>query len=131
MPKVKIDCANCGNCFERDRWEYNRGLKRNKNFYCSEYCKNHRQGNLANNWNGGKWFSRGYAFISTGNGGRIAEHRLVAEKKLGRKLRKGEVVHHLNGKPADNRPENLVVCKTAGQHASKYHPRKREKGMYV
>ena len=32
------------------------------------------------------------------------EHRLVAEEKLGRPLRKGEVVHHIDGDYKNNDP---------------------------
>ena len=44
------------------------------------------------------------------------EHRQVAEHILGRVLRRGEHVHHINEDRTDNRPENLVVLPTRGHH---------------
>ena len=42
-------------------------------------------------------------------------HRWVMEKELGRRLEKGEIVHHMDGNRRDNRPENLQVL-TAKEH---------------
>ncbi|WP_243259146.1 HNH endonuclease signature motif containing protein [Clostridium sp. 'deep sea'] len=46
------------------------------------------------------------------------EHRVVAEKKLGRKLRKGEVVHHIDGDKLNNSPDNLMVFSSQEEHAA-------------
>ena len=49
------------------------------------------------------------------NGKYQYQHRINMEKKLGRKLRAGEQVHHLDGNPANNSPGNLQVV-TMAQH---------------
>jgi len=43
------------------------------------------------------------------NGKREYQHRAVMEEQLGRKLVKGENVHHLNGDRTDNRLSNLEL----------------------
>jgi len=41
-------------------------------------------------------------------------HRLVIERKLGRKLKPWETVHHRNKNRLDNRPINLYVTRLTG-----------------
>ena len=48
------------------------------------------------------------------------EHRVVAEKILGRPLMPGEVVHHIDGNKRNNKPENLMVFPSQGDH-NKWH----------
>ena len=44
-------------------------------------------------------------------------HRIVAEQKIGRPLREGEVVHHIDGDRHNNAPENLMVFESQAKHA--------------
>lgn len=44
-------------------------------------------------------------------------HRIVAEKKLGRKLKPGEIVHHKDENKRNNDPNNIEVFKNQAEHA--------------
>ncbi len=48
------------------------------------------------------------------------EHRVVAERILGRPLKTGEVVHHIDGNVRNNNPENLRIFASQAEHA-KFH----------
>lgn len=70
---------------------------------------------------GGKKLNKasGYIYVYIGRQGHrsnyASEHTILAENILGRRLKKGEVVHHLNGDKTDNRNCNLLIC------TQKYH----------
>lgn len=75
-------------------------------------------------WKGGRSIaSNGYVLIRVGAAHHLAdvrgyayEHRLVAERKAGRRLRPGEIVHHINGDKQDNHPQNLAIVNGNAEH---------------
>lgn len=73
-------------------------------------------------WKGGRRkTTNGYIMINVPNHPRsyrneVYEHIVVAEKKIGRYLNKGETVHHINRIRDDNRQENLMVFKNSSDH---------------
>jgi hypothetical protein len=58
------------------------------------------------------------------------EHDLIMEKKLGRKLRPNEIVHHKDGDPNNNSISNLAVMTRAehNKEDKKHHDGGRTKG---
>ena len=86
------------------------------------------------NWQGGKIVDKkGRIFIYIPNHpfcdkhGYVFEHRLVAEKCLGRYLEPTETSHHIDFDPSNNKPENIFIFETTNEHTIfhlliKYNP---------
>lgn len=63
----------------------------------------------------------GYWVFTCGpNKGRCV-HTVIMEEHIGRHIRKGECVHHINGNRTDNRIENLQLL-TIGEHTKLHNP---------
>jgi hypothetical protein len=72
-------------------------------------------------WHGGRSLNPdGYIVIRV-NGKRKLEHRHVMEQRLGRSLKRNELVHHHNHDKTDNHPDNLILT-TASDHMRLHNP---------
>jgi hypothetical protein len=109
-----VKCLQCGSEFTT----YQSQIKNGGGKYCSYSCKfkYENSGSRHYGWKGGKYQAGGYVAVSVGMDCRRYEHQLVAEKVLGRPLKKGEVVHHINGNKTDNRNTNLLICSNGYHH---------------
>lgn len=114
--KVLINCLYCG----KEKYIWPSRIKIGKGKFCSTRCG--KMGNNNSSWKGGFKHIQGYKYILNKNHphatmkGYVKEHHLVVEKKIGRFLLKGEVIHHINGIRNDNRIENLQLCKNQREH---------------
>lgn len=79
-------------------------------------------------WNGGITVQYGYSYElcrdhpSKRSNNYVAQHRLVMEKIIGRKLKRTEVVHHIDYDRSNNHPSNLILFDSQSEH-SRHHQR--------
>jgi len=57
-------------------------------------------------------------------------HRWVAEKKIGRKLKQDEIVHHIDGNKLNNSSENLQVFSSQNEHQKLHNKQNIENFFY-
>ena len=117
---VTQTCLNCGKTFEARKIYVDRGQMKNCSVSCGYYSRlNDPDDILGNQPRPGckrtyarPWTIRkdGYIVFTRGkyNGQRV--HRIIAERALGRKLKRSEVVHHVDGNKLNNRRGNLLIC---------------------
>lgn len=99
------NCAKCGGKIDMSGLTPKRAAKRVR-------CANCKHGRLP---------TKTYYKLQNGYIGMLHEgktrgvHVVKAEVALGRRLKKGEVVHHIDGDPSNNDNSNLLIC-TIGYH---------------
>lgn len=83
-----------------------------------------RKGDKHPHWKGGRTKDKKYIIIkkpdhpNADKQGYVREHIYIMSEHLGRPLKKGEIVHHINGQRDDNRIENLQLLPNQGIHLS-------------
>ena len=129
--RIKI-CKECERPFVIRQSVYN------KRVTCSLKCAAKMRtrlfkGKNAPNWKGGKSINfLGWTWVycpehPKSHNNYVAEHRLIMEKEIGRRLESEEIVHHINGIKTDNRIENLELHNRSS-HGMLHHPKGKRIG---
>jgi hypothetical protein len=149
---VTLKCQECGKEYEVldcRQWT-NKKYGKEQRKYCSTKCQYKSQRKFWNSpeerkrrseraigykngrWKGGLRKIMGYVWVYFPDShlhkvqGAIPRAVYVMEQHIGRRLRKEEVVHHMNGKRTDDRIENLLLFPNSAEHI-RWHGKRRTK----
>ena len=67
---------------------------------------------------GNTFINSGYVWVKVGKRKYISQHRYNVEKYIGRRLKKNELVHHINGNGLNNKLSNLYIFTKKEVHFS-------------
>lgn len=110
-----LTCAWCGSVTVRRQFRMKDGRRTGYDYgarFCSVECGYKGRKWRPINPNGHINQGTGYVRVNLRGGGHIYKHRQVMEEVLGRRLQKGENVHHKNGDRADWSLDNLELWTT-------------------
>jgi len=65
---------------------------------------------------GHTFINRGYIWIKIGNRKYVGQHRVIVEQYLERKLKKNELIHHIDGNKINNQLSNLYIFTNKAVH---------------
>lgn len=116
----EVACKTCGKAFYVQP-NVKADTARNSGIYCSRKCKGLAERGKSVPWTKSDektMHSSGYVLVwmpehPRASRGRVLEHIVVAEQKIGRPLNPGEQVHHIDGNKTNNDPANLEVLSNA------------------
>jgi len=119
-----VICSSCGAKLDVLKSRF----KNKKNCFCDNNCRLSYFKLNPQNRKKGYWYENGYRVLSI-SGKPIKEHIFVMQNKIGRKLHKSEVVHHINQNRSDNRIENLQLL-TRAEHQALHRNYQLSGGMF-
>lgn len=123
---LHVKCLTCG----RDISVYLARHKDGRGKYCSKSCSEKHC-----HPTGEKHHKYSEQSFRTGSGQEAFEYRyrLIAERVLGRKLKNGEVVHHIDGNRNNNANNNLLICDETYHKRLHYNmnPKPYQKGLLL
>lgn len=110
---ISVTCTFCEKVF----YTHAAWIRKGGGKHCSRSCfASERTGKKNSNWRGGngKIDTGGYKEIYLPSHprsikGLVREHIVIAEGKIGKQIPRGYHVHHKDGDPSNNNPDNLEV----------------------